>query len=551
MGRTDNALEAYRWAAAGAPDAGVAQVRIVTALLAQGKAKEAGELADKMLGRSPADFDLLVLKARTLLAQDTPGGAAQAAGLLSGAIEAKAVRGRDTAAARLLLGNIYYRLGQMSTAENQLRRALSEDPTLLAARIALAKTLVANRAYEDAAVEANEVLRQDPSSADAYGVLGDVAISRGDADGAIANFRKALSLRHDRAVLLALVNVLKKTGKSAEGVAEIQAFLAADPRDADAARLLAAAYEDQGNLAGAEDMLKQLVAADGADAASVYALSRVYKSEGKLQEAQALLVASIKTNPAPLAYRLLAGVETLAGRPADAEATLREAVKRYGDYREAYDDLAALLATVGRSGEAIAVLRDGVAANRDKEAFYESLGSFYLAHNMQSDAEKFLRETAQANPKFVGVQLMLAGTYYAKGQKAEALAALETAVKFSPDDPRAANSLAYALAEDGADSQRAVKLASFAVTRMPESAGALDTLGWAYYRDGQFANAVASLSRAAASGVPSPPMLYHLTLAYAKVGAADRARETAQKLVALDGSYGQRQDVKEILSQQQ
>ena len=48
----------------------------------------------------------------------------------------------------------------------------------------------------------------------------------------------------------------------------------------------------------------------------------------------------------------------------------------------------------------------------------------------------------------------------------------------------------------------------------------------------------------------SPTILYHLALAYSKVDAAARAKETAQQLVAADPAYADKLEIKEILARQ-
>jgi|GEM_PF-2815306 len=551
MGRQDKALAAYRAAAQADPASAEAGERIVTMLLGEGKLDEAAGMIDGMLREKPRDFAALVLKARSLLARNTQADAGAAAEVLNRALENAPVGGREPAAARLMLADIYYRTGRMSTAETQLRRALADDPTLVEAKILLAKTLVVNRAYEDALVIANDILKEDPASAQAYAIIGSVRASAGDMDAAAAEYRRSLALGKDGAVLMALVSVLARSGRQDEALDETKKYVAAAPSDIEIARVLAGMYEARQDYASAEAVLRRILTERAEDAPSVYALSRVYKEEGKLTEAEALLKASIAANPTPAAYRYLAAIEMLAGKTGDAEETLRTLVKRYRDYPNGYEDLAALLSTAGRNDEAVTMLREGIEANPDSEEFYEALARFYIARNMQNDAERFLKETSEKRPKFANVVCTLGDLYLSRGATAEALAAYEAAVRYSPDNARAANSLAYMLADAGTDLPRAVKLASFAAGKTPNDANVLDTLGWAYYRDRQFANAMAVLAKARETARPaSPTILYHLTLAYSKAGAADRARETARELVGLDASYGERPDVKEIMGKE-
>jgi tetratricopeptide (TPR) repeat protein len=551
MGQTDKALEAYRQAAAADANNALATRRLVATLVDQGKTDEAGKIVDKLLAANPADFDSVVLKAHVLLAENTQAKISEAAKILSQAVESPAAQGKPSAAARYLLGGIYFRLGQMATAETQVRRALSEDPTLAAAKILLAKILIVNRSYEDATVLAREVLKDYPGNAEVYAILGDVAVISGKMPEAAESYRKSLSLQQNPAVLMALATTLTRLGKDAEALAAVEDYVKAVPGDIEMTRGLATMYESRKDYAKAEETLRRLVNANNDDAESVYALSRVLKDEGRLKDADELLRWSLGRKPAPLAYRYLAGIQSLAGDAAGAEATLRTGIKGFGNNEYLYADLAALVAAGGRVAEAAGILKEGIAANDQVEQFYVALAVFYMSHNMAGDAEKFLKDTSDRSPKLTGILCMLGNTYLAKGDTSGARAVYERAVKYAPEDARAANALAYVLADTGTDLDRAVTLASYAAGKLPTSPDVSDTLGWAYYKSGKFANAVASLSTAAGmSSPPSPTILYHLALAYSKVDAAARARETAQELVAADPAYADKPEIKEILARQ-
>ena len=549
MGQADKALEAYRQAAAADAGNAVATRRLVVTLVDQGKTDEAGKIVDRLLAGNPADFDALVLKAHVLLAEKTQAKALEAARILSQAVESTAARGRPSAAARYLLGNIYFRLGQMATAETQVRRALSEDPTLAAGKILLAKILIVNRSYEDATVLAREVLKDYPGNAEVYAILGDVAVISGKMPQAVESYRKSLSLQQNPAVLMALATTLARSGKDAEALAAVEDYVKAAPGDIETTRGLATMYESRKDYAKAEETLRQLVNANNDDVESVYALSRVLKDEGRLKDADELLRWSLGRTPTPLGYRYLAGIQSLAGDAAGAEATLRTGIKGFPANEYLYADLAALVAAGGRVADAAGILKEGIAANGEAEQFYLALATFYISHNMAGDAENFLKDTSDRSPKFTGTLCMLGNMYLARGDSSGARAVYERAVKYAPEDPRAANALAYVLAETGSDLDRAVTLASYAAGKLPTSPEASDTLGWAYYKNGKFANAVASLSTAAQmSRPPSPTILYHLAMAYSKVDAAARARETAEQLVAADPAYAEKLEIKEILA---
>ena len=72
-----------------------------------------------------------------------------------------------------------------------------------------------------------------------------------------------------------------------------------------------------------------------------------------------------------------------------------------------------------------------------------------------------------------------------------------------------------------------------AVEGDPDNEAYRDSLGWAYYQMGRYAEAVEELKKAVAAGGDEPDgvILDHLGDAYDKLGQADKARETWQKSV--------------------
>jgi len=544
LGRTDDALAAYRKAAATDSSSIQARHRVIMSLVEAGNLKEAKNAADKVLKEHPSDLQSQLLTAQVLLVMDKP---AEAARIATSALST-APQGHDAAVAHYLLGAACYKQKKVSTAETELRHALAQDASMTQARVLLARTLVSGRAFEDAAVEAQRVIEQDAANAEAYAVLGDAASAAGDAKTAVERYRKAASLRRSASIVVLLAGALRDAGRTDEAVAELEAYRKTASPDAAVMNMLAEIYEGRKDYEAAEAVLKDAVSGNGADATTLRGLARVYKEQDKVAEAETLLKGALTNADFPDSYVLLAGLYDTRNMNEEAEETLRNGVKSRPDYLPNYEALALLVADAGRVDEAVSLLRKAAADNSQAEAFQRAIGRFYKRRNMVSECESFLKETASKYPKYADAVCDLGDLYLAKGDMAAATSAYERALRFSPESSRAANALAYALAERGADLPRAVELAQRAREKAPGDPNTQDTLGWAYYKYGQYDKAVANLTDAARlAGTSSPAILYHLALAYEKLGAQARARETAANLVSVDSSYKDRPDVKALL----
>jgi Flp pilus assembly protein TadD len=128
---------------------------------------------------------------------------------------------------------------------------------------------------------------------------------------------------------------------------------------------------------------------------------------------------------------------------------------------------------------------------------------------------------------------LLAEDFQRAKRHEEAIRLYERLVTANPKLQAETNDLAALLLDhrtDKASFERALELArSFAGSQNPL---ALDTLGWAYYRTGDFAQATRTLEQAVAGNGELPVLRYHLGMAYLAMGNKAGARAELAKAVA-------------------
>ena len=74
--------------------------------------------------------------------------------------------------------------------------------------------------------------------------------------------------------------------------------------------------------------------------------------------------------------------------------------------------------------------------------------------------------------------------------------ALLASLELRPDDPNVLNFLAYSWVERGLNLDEGFEMLNRAVEMQPDSGAIIDSLGWAYYQLGQYAEALPHLERA-------------------------------------------------------
>ncbi len=132
------------------------------------------------------------------------------------------------------------------------------------------------------------------------------------------------------------------------------------------------------------------------------------------------------------------------------------------------------------------------------------------------------------------------GVLQTAGRDEQAAEVMEALLKYQPDDVGLLNDLGYTWVDAGRNLARATQMIRRAVAREPLNAAYLDSLGWAYYKAGRFAEARKYLGRAVRLQAGRDGVVYtHLGDAAWRQGdqtAARRAWKQARDLLeAQDG----------------
>jgi tetratricopeptide (TPR) repeat protein len=117
------------------------------------------------------------------------------------------------------------------------------------------------------------------------------------------------------------------------------------------------------------------------------------------------------------------------------------------------------------------------------------------------------------------------GTCYERLKKWPAAEAdLQRAMQLSPDQPLVLNYLGYSWVDQNRNLKQGMQLIEKAVRLKPDDGYIVDSLGWAYYRQGNFKEAVKHLERAVELRPEDPVLNDHLGDAYWRVGREREAR---------------------------
>jgi Flp pilus assembly protein TadD len=98
------------------------------------------------------------------------------------------------------------------------------------------------------------------------------------------------------------------------------------------------------------------------------------------------------------------------------------------------------------------------------------------------------------------------------------------ALKLQPDQPLVLNYLGYSWVEQGINLERAMELIERAVALRPTDGYIVDSLGWAFFRLGDYGQSVKYLERAVELRADDPIISDHLGDIYWQVGRRNEAK---------------------------
>ncbi|HEY1794147.1 MAG TPA: tetratricopeptide repeat protein [Opitutaceae bacterium] len=351
-------------------------------------------------------------------------------------------------------------------------------------------------AYRGPGTLYSETLRRNPGAWMAENNLGVDLMGRRDYAGAIAHFRRAISLRpayadaHNN-----LGNALTKSPSGAPGaIAEFREALALQPSMAEA----------HANLGTA------LVAVPGAREAGIAELRAALRgNEDNPEFARA---------HADLGAALAAGPEGIAAAGPEFEKSLRLDPHSAA----AWDNYGIALARAGRPAEAASCILRALALSPDEGVFHSNLGGVYEQLGKRQDAVREYREAVRLDPGFAGGHYNLGQELMRGGDLAGAEAELREAVRLSPGAADMRSSLGTALYRARDYSGAAAQYAE-AVRIAPSSARYRNYLGIALGASGRPVDALRELREAVRLDPGYPDAHYNLALALRRAGLEGEA----------------------------
>ena len=153
--------------------------------------------------------------------------------------------------------------------------------------------------------------------------------------------------------------------------------------------------------------------------------------------------------------------------------------------------------------------------------------------NRENEAIEFLEKGLEAVPNDSDASYWLGIAHQEIGNFEQAERYLRKTIALSPEREEAYNALGYFFAEHGTNLDEAVRLIQTALKKSPANGAYLDSLGWAYFKQGKLNDALKQLEKAVRYMPNSVEVQDHLGEVYLKKGLKKEAVAAWQKAIQL------------------
>lgn len=466
---------------------------------------------------------------------------------------------------RALIADRLYRLSRHEEAEREARQALRKDPSSVLACLVLGKIHLQQQRMDLAIDWFEKCLSLEPHHQETLFHLARIYQDRNDLQKVNEIYLRLIEINPDQSHNLypMIAQNYLLDGDYPKAIEFYERTIRVAPFYTPAYRNMAYAYFRQENYDKAIEIYRRLLslerAPEGKAEIEGYLAETFYRA-GKMDQAYQSFLRSLQLDPRRQEVRRPLGLLAYyLGKYSEAVQHLSEYIKVEPDDWEVLQHLGVAYVEMGRIEEATAILerirQEGLASaqvyhvlvqlysalgqpdqveqvlleaiekGENLESLLLTLGVFQYEQHRYEQAEEQLLKVLELNPTNKQAQLYLGLTY----DKLDRMDLLEKimrqAIALDNQFAEALNLLGYAFADRNMNLDEAERLIDAALVLRPNAGFIVDSLGWVYYRQGRYSEAVEQLERAVRLTGDSPDwvILDHLGDAYIQLGRVEDA----------------------------
>jgi tetratricopeptide (TPR) repeat protein len=397
-----------------------------------------------------------------------------------------------------------------------------------------------------------KLVERFPRSYAGYFLLGRVHSGKGKPALAEAAFRRSAEVDPESLEpLFELLRLAREHGRREEVLKLNREILDRDPDNSRAFLDLALYYRQVGMKSESDEILKRLGERSRSEFEIILQVIQVYVDAKRFEDALYLINGMLKAAPDSADLHHLKGF-SLFGLKKNAEALpeFRQVTPESRFFQDAVVHIAFILQEQGKVQEAIEQLQAMAQKNPENAEIRYYLASIYEESGRYDEAESHLQQALDKDPNNPRYLFRLGVVYDKQKKKESSIEAMRRVIALEPQNASALNYLGYTYADLGQNLDEAERLILEALKYKPDDGFITDSLGWVYYKKGDYQKALTYLKKASEIVPEDPVILEHVGDAYLKLNDKPNALKYYQKsLVRREKEKGQ--DIEKLKEKQE
>lgn len=485
-----------------------------------------------------------------------------------------ALRYDKSAGIYFALAKNYAALNKHSLAIESARQAVRLDPDNVEYRTMLAVSFAQVFELDSAVAAYEEIVKRDSNNIESWFNLARLQQARSP-QKALQTYEEITSRFGPQwEVLLQMVEVYNAAGEFGKAAETMKRMTELDPGNMDLLQSLARAYMRADRTEEALKLYWDLIERDPDNVAYLAELGGVYLAKKDYEKAQAEFDRVLSADSVAIDAKLRIGEmyfnhlekdSTLAPR---AQAVFERIARQHPQDWRAYWFLGAIGAITHNDSlslvnfkcvtelaswnadawvylssvflekndyqSVVTVLESALHILPDEPRINSILGFAYNRLGRTDDALRVLEKAHTLDPKDINTISQLALIYDSMHRFEESDSLYEQGLRLAPNNHLLLNNYSYSLAERGLQLHRALEMAKRTVEQQPDNQSYLDTIGWVYFKLGNYIEAERWIKKAIEKGNASAVLYEHLGDIYDRMNDRERALEQWDIALKLD-----------------
>lgn len=434
------------------------------------------------------------------------------------------------------MANAYLRIGKPERAESHLKEALSFDPKNREARELLGHHYLILGRLDDAREQYSLLREFYPDLTEYRYILAEISLRKGNAESAQQQLREIYD-DHPRELraLQRAAEIARERNDFPFAFEAYSILIRSDSTNVQLWRIYSELAILLRKFTEAISGLERLVQLTAEDPGILERLAILYYENDRAEQARKILLDlhDQGNRSAQVLYYL--GRMALESEDYDgAVGYSSELVEKYPDEVAGYTNLALAYINLDKTLDAISLLLKARERFPENFAVNFLLGNTYTLEENYLLAKKSLLSALEISPDSRSAKHLLATVYNHLEEWSLSDQLYRELLETDRNDSQALNNYSYTLVERGINLDLALEMARKAVALEPDNAAYLDTIGWVYFKLGEYEKALDYIRKSLELESDNPVVLEHMGDILLTTDRRDEALQYYGKALELD-----------------